>query len=144
MSKLFRRASNVTTASPPSYNASATDTELPPPFVDFPSSYRVGRRDASLVPLEQVKSHLILLGAFHKLRTTVEAQTTGWAGELEPKARWSVFVAVAVKRLEAYLEASEKVMLETVYDIPLDVALCLHAYQLNPRTFLLFCLSAPH
>jgi hypothetical protein len=136
MSKLFRRGSNntdTTSSSPPAYSADPSP-DRPPPFVDFPSSYRIGKQDASLVPLSAIKSHLKLLGSFHKLRTTVEAETTGWAGNLEPKARWSVFVCVAVNRFEKYLDVLATSS-EVGSVIPLDVALVLHSYQLNPRSF---------
>jgi len=127
---------------PPSY----VSTDDPPPPLDpvpravpdFPSTYQVGRSpDVRFVGVGDVKSHLVLLGAFRRLRDEVEAGKGGPQAEggvpLEPKARWAVFVQVAVYRFELLVRALEKSATELgTLTLPLDVALVLHSYLLNP------------
>ncbi|SGY62709.1 BQ5605_C007g04725 [Microbotryum silenes-dioicae] len=113
-----------------------TDRELPPPFSDFPESYLI-KNDVidRLVSPDSLASHLRVLGAFHKLRQVVEACDIGIVAPLVPEARYGVFVAIAVHRLELFVE---KVLThpDVGYGVPpLDVALVLHSYSLNPRCF---------
>ncbi|BGP18703.1 hypothetical protein JCM10213v2_006769 [Rhodosporidiobolus nylandii] len=143
MAALLRRASfsSVFSERPPSYTSTdpAPFNEPPPPFTAFPSRYSVKGRDVSFVEVRELKQHLKLLAAFHRLQKAVEAIPADgkhWAAGLEPKARWACFLAVAVRRYEIYLDKpvlSWKA--EEFAAVPLDVALVNHAYQLNPSAF---------
>ncbi|GAA6028929.1 hypothetical protein JCM8097_001510 [Rhodosporidiobolus ruineniae] len=126
--------SNVSESSnsPPSYLSSNSP---PPPFSAFPDQYRVGRYDVSLVSVGEIKAHLKVLGAFHRLRQAVESKTDGWAAHLDPKARWGVFVQIAVYRFALYIEAVKPHSISSPMVPPLDVAMVLHTYQLNPSRF---------
>ncbi|GJN92341.1 hypothetical protein Rhopal_005371-T1 [Rhodotorula paludigena] len=122
---------------PPSYRTVAEDAAPPPPFVEFPTTYTVGTNrlgnETAFVTVDELVLHLRLLGAFRKLRETVEAGGTGSiADHLEPKARWAVFVHVAVWRFECYLSLYETGALADLVVPPVDVALVWHTYMLNP------------
>ncbi|GAA5858865.1 hypothetical protein JCM8547_007132 [Rhodosporidiobolus lusitaniae] len=62
-------------------------------------------RRACLVSVDKPKQHLEILSAFHALRRQVEDDPSPprWIAHLEPKARWSCFLNIAVYRLELYL-----------------------------------------
>ncbi|GAA5975153.1 hypothetical protein JCM11641_004367 [Rhodosporidiobolus odoratus] len=90
------------------------------------------KEHASFTDVHELKLHLRVLAAFHQLRQNVEAESGGWAGHLEPKARWSCFVNVAVGRLADLAEVMSKDASRDVPVLPLDVMLVLHTYQLNP------------
>ncbi|GAA5910114.1 hypothetical protein JCM8208_000960 [Rhodotorula glutinis] len=113
MTKLLRRTSTTASDRPPSYRSSdstPTADSAPPPFTDFPSLYQVGRyRVEPWVTVDDVKDHLVLLGAFRKLRNDVEATKprADWPPSLEPKALWAIFVQVAVYRFEVVVHALE-------------------------------------
>lgn len=134
---MLRRVSSVLSDRPPSYRTVAEDAAPPPPFVEFPTKYMVGTNnlgnEAAFVTADELVLHLRLLGAFRKLRETVEAGGTGSiADHLEPKARWAVFVHVAVWRFECYLSLYETGALADLVVPPVDVALVWHTYMLNP------------
>ncbi|GAA6009145.1 uncharacterized protein JCM10292_005336 [Rhodotorula paludigena] len=134
---MLRRVSSVTSDRPPSYRTVAEDAAPPPPFVEFPTKYTVGTNrlgsEAAFVTADELVLHLRLLGAFRKLRETVEVGGTGSvADHLEPKARWAVFVHVAVWRFECYLSLYETGALADLVVPPVDVALVWHTYMLNP------------
>lgn len=136
---------------PPSYEPSngahvapdyvAEEDDAPPPAFDFPTSYSVGHhpnRESSgtlFIIRSDVQAHVRLLAAFERLRQKVEAGCAGIAADLDPKSRWSLFVNVAVHRLEMFLRImsmmSNEGHMEQVLP-PLDVAMALHAYMLQP------------
>ncbi|KPV73509.1 uncharacterized protein RHOBADRAFT_54728 [Rhodotorula graminis WP1] len=148
MSKLLRRISTTASDRPPSYRSTddppspppAADSDaVPPPFTEFPSLYQVGRyRVKPWVEVDDIKAHLVLLGAFRKLRDDVEATKprAEWPPNLEPKALWAVFVQVAVYRFEVVVHALEtSARALGAVTLPVDVALVLHAYLLNPLRY---------
>ncbi|GAA6053304.1 hypothetical protein JCM3770_006675 [Rhodotorula araucariae] len=142
MAALLRRISSTTSDRPPSYTTTGDPSppppvEPPPPFTAFPKTYRIGVYNVEpLVDMGNLKQHLSLLGAFFKLRERVEGMDqSGCAAHLEPKARWAVFVQVAVYRFELIVAAYEGTAAVEPPLLPLDVALILHAYMLNPMRY---------
>ncbi|GAA5842086.1 hypothetical protein JCM9279_002783 [Rhodotorula babjevae] len=146
MGKLLRRTSTTASDRPPSYRSNdgpspppAAADSAPPPFTDFPALYQVGRyRVDPWVTVDEVKAHLVLLGAFRQLRDDVEATKPrpDWPSSLEPKALWAIFVQVAVYRFEVLVHALETSASELgSMTLPVDVALVLHAYLLNPLRY---------
>lgn len=115
-----------------------SDTEAAPPhFSLFPTSFTIaGMQVSALVQTSDLKLHLCLLGAFHDLRKRVESGSEGITSELEPAARWSVFISIAVYRFEQYLASCVQDSGNTLEMPPLDVALVWHSYALNPRSVL--------
>lgn len=116
-------------------------SETPPPPFSFPTTYPVGQHNHKdsqgtlFLTRSDVLAHLRLLGAFDRLRETVERTSEGIAENLDAASRWSLFIEVAVYRLEIYLRA----LMATIHDgesekmlPPLDVCLVLHSYLLNP------------
>ncbi|GAA6028970.1 hypothetical protein JCM8097_001531 [Rhodosporidiobolus ruineniae] len=160
MPHLLRRLSRTSTASssgpPPPYTSTAStpsppsSSTVPPPAaapappVVFPEEYRVHPRlpTVCFVRPDQLLSHLKLLGAFHALEARVKAAPPGGAEielveqggkALDGKKRWALFVTMAVGRFERWLQKLEGNKLGASMLPPLDVALVLHSYQLNPR-----------
>lgn len=115
-----------------------SDTEAAPPYFSlFPTSFTIaGMQVSALVQTSDLKLHLRLLGAFHDLRKRVESWSEGITSELEPAARWSVFISIAVYRFEQYLASCVQDSGNTLEMPPLDVALVWHSYALNPRCVL--------
>lgn len=116
-------------------------SETPPPPFSFPTTYPVGQHNHKdsqgtlFLTRSDVLAHLRLLGAFDRLRKTVERTGEGIAQDLDAPSRWSLFVEVAVYRSEIYLRA----LMATIHDgepekvlPPLDVCLVLHSYIVNP------------
>ncbi|GAA6024172.1 hypothetical protein JCM10207_005592 [Rhodosporidiobolus poonsookiae] len=131
---LLRRTSPTSSNSAPAYDGPAA-SERPPAFTDFPSNYRVGSQQVLVIQVDQVKAHLKLLAAFHQLQKDVEAVSDGWTAHLEPKARWAVFVHIAVHRLELFLDTCTAGATTEWILPPLDVCLVLHSYMLNPGRY---------
>ncbi|GAA6022793.1 hypothetical protein JCM10207_000420 [Rhodosporidiobolus poonsookiae] len=135
---LLRRVSSTLSDRPPSYTTydpSDSPPGLPPPFTDFPPRYRVGKHEALLVQVGTVKCHLMLLAAFHKLRQDVEGISGGWTGHLEPKARWALFVQCAVRRFDLLFDQCCGRDPSMWLLPPLDVALVMHSFMLNPGRY---------
>ncbi|KAJ6570975.1 hypothetical protein DFH09DRAFT_1362572 [Mycena vulgaris] len=131
---------NALAASNSRLAAWAVKSEAPPAYT-FPTSFPLGGRYTTtpLVDVRQLKDHLVLLRAFTKLKTKVEALANRDAGiphmPSDKERRWAWFLGLAVERFETWCKAlkpsdSEKGM-ETVLP-PIDVLLVWHAYLLNP------------
>lgn len=116
---------------PPTYSPE----EAPPPsFNDFPGRYTVNNNLANpFVSVATLKQHLRLLGAFRALKERVQNARVGITAHLQQEARWGVFVAIALHRFEIWLERVIPVHAKRTELPPLDVALILHAYALNPK-----------
>jgi hypothetical protein len=127
---------------------------------------------AGIVPAEEeCVIHLRLLAAFSKLRNTISERQDlfGPADPSESRAaeqRWTIFVAQAVVRFEAWIstliadDLQSRLKVDTATDPekmdelmsipplkwtedmlpPLDVLMVLHSYMLNPHDFLQDCL----
>ncbi|EMS19043.1 protein of unknown function DUF1399 [Rhodotorula toruloides NP11] len=132
---MLRRKSSASSNPPPSYTSDAASSAPPPAFTDFPDSYTVNKQSGILfVDNGDLQAHLKLLAAFNALRQKVEAGCKGVAAELEPKARWTVFLYVAVWRMELWLEQRAREPAASPYP-PLDVLLIWHSARLNPLRF---------
>ncbi|CAE6461890.1 unnamed protein product, partial [Rhizoctonia solani] len=93
-----------------------------------------------LITVQEVKTHLVFLGAFARLKAEVKSQkgvdVRGSTDEL-----WAVYLARAVDRFAAWvskglpidLDASNARLLNEYEVPPLDVLMAWHAYLLNPR-----------
>jgi hypothetical protein len=123
-------------SSPPPF--SHTDPG-PPAYETESGTYKInGFKLPTLVPIPELKAHLLLLGAFHRLKAIVEEGE--WfifeKGSALPlmEAKWALFVERAVVRFGAWLQKGLRrqdrpkghITLEELP--PLDVALVLHAY----------------
>lgn len=98
-----------------------------------PCSQRVGKIDnVQFVTPSQLHRHLLLLGAFHSLRSKVEAVDFG--GISDPRAKWTVFAHLASYRYELYVKEIVAAGSGTVTLPPLDVAMVFHTHLLNPTS----------
>lgn len=92
-----------TTTSPPGYSANAPNDAPPSYTYNFPDEFTIGsKRIPAVVDVAQLKTHLRLLGAFHSLRSIVEAgedvRIPSHVRDFEPEQRWAWFVNLAVER----------------------------------------------
>lgn len=92
-----------TTAPPPGYNANAPSNAPPSYTHDFPEEFTINsKRVPAFVNVAQLKTHLRLLGAFHDLRSMVEAgedvRIPAQVRDFEADQRWGWFVNLAVER----------------------------------------------
>lgn len=87
----------------PPYSHDAPLDQPPPPYI-FPSRFTIGHETTygPLVPLEAVKSHLLISGEFAELKDRVEILDVSNILSVEvPKEkerRWAWFVGLAVER----------------------------------------------
>ncbi|GAA6028926.1 hypothetical protein JCM8097_001509 [Rhodosporidiobolus ruineniae] len=137
MSRLLRRVSSTTSDYPPSYitHDPSDSPAPPPPFVNFPDDYPIRGQPVQLLTAGPVKAHLKLLGAFRRLRLAAETIKNPQLAHLDERARWAVFIAVAVHRFEVYLDALSQHTGLQERVLPLDIALVLHSYQLSPQQY---------
>ncbi|CAE6480069.1 unnamed protein product [Rhizoctonia solani] len=136
-------ASGVPIPPPPRRNrpptaSSSNPQSLPPTFII--NQRTIGPFD--LITLDEIKAHLVLLGAFARLEARVKSQKDvdfrGSTDEL-----WAIYVARAVDRFAAWvskglpndLDTSHPRMLNEDEVPPLDVLMAWHAYMLNPRVY---------
>ncbi|KAG8968920.1 hypothetical protein FRC05_001288 [Tulasnella sp. 425] len=99
-----------------------------------------------------LQAHLVLLGAFHRLREEVRTFKGKADIPMEPDERWAVFLQRAVYRFEQWAvrmiggEGQEEALGEgpkvlTPDEVPpLDVVMVWHTYMLNPRNYYEDCL----
>lgn len=136
---------------PPSYDPSQTAGELPgyDNIVESLVVYTIGGQHTTpLVSIAEIKAHLLLLAAFHRLHTLVtEAEwwyndkTTSLDFRPLPEAKWGLFVTRAHHRFGLWLRQIVKRPSRTSGALahlqkkevpPLDVLLILHAYCEGP------------
>ncbi|GAA5856560.1 hypothetical protein JCM8547_005863 [Rhodosporidiobolus lusitaniae] len=119
---------------------------VPAPSPVFPSTYPIhpSLPPTLLLTPSSLSSHLLLLSSFHALRLAVSALPShsglGAGKELGGDEKWGLFVTTAVWRFEKFLEmlrgkGEGHVKEELGGVMPLDCALVLHTYLLNPRRF---------
>ncbi|KAG9036597.1 hypothetical protein FRB95_008431 [Tulasnella sp. JGI-2019a] len=131
---------------------SVLDHNLPPTF----------RIDKSYIPAlvksSDLQAHLILLGAFHRLREQVKTQKGQRDFPLTPDEAWAVFLERAVHRLQCWITgvvgdggddggANNATMARslTPEEFPsIDVMMVWHTYMLSPRTYYEDCLRMHH
>lgn len=137
--------------SPPSYDPS----DAPPAAGDLPGYqntaetlvvYTIGAQNATpLVSIAEIKAHLLLLAAFHRLHALVtEAEwwyndkTTSLDFRPLPETKWALFITRAHHRFGLWLRHIVKrpsrtsgilAHLQKKEVPPLDVLLVLHAYR---------------
>ncbi|KAG9048661.1 hypothetical protein FS837_012289 [Tulasnella sp. UAMH 9824] len=160
----------ATTAEAPAYNVDALDA-LPAyddctgstcAFVPaagindkVPNHFKINEKYVKVqVMPSELQAHLVLLGAFHRLREEVR-NLTGIKADIpmEPDERYAVFLQRAVYRFEQWAvrmigtgddgedEASGQPRGLAPNEVPpLDVIMVWHTYMLNPRTYYEDCL----
>ncbi|KAG9004277.1 hypothetical protein FRB94_002497 [Tulasnella sp. JGI-2019a] len=123
------------------------------------TTYRIGTKHTPpLVLPSYLEAHLILLGAFHRLREGVRTQK-GWVDvetpRLSPDELWAIFLERAVYRFEMWATKMMDALNTEEMDTgtaqadgrldpdrvpPLDVILVWHTYMLNPLDYHEDCL----
>ncbi|KAF8320656.1 hypothetical protein DL93DRAFT_2163647 [Clavulina sp. PMI_390] len=134
---------------PPNYERLSDSTALPAydgppnPLETLPPTFKIGTRYTTpLISVAQVKSHLLLLGAFCRLRRRVFEEPSPIDPSMREDVKWVLFLTRAALRFELWVRCvvckdarrrGEMPLLLQEYEIPpLDVLLCWHAYLLNP------------
>ncbi len=129
-------------------------TFIPSQGIDdkLPNHFRIGKEYCTpLVHCSDLQAHLILLGAFHRLKEEVYSHKGSQDVLQTPDERWAVFLARAVHRFERWVtrmmgEDGESVDATATHPLlpmqvpPLDVIIVWHSYMLNPRTYYEDCL----
>ncbi|CAE6501435.1 unnamed protein product [Rhizoctonia solani] len=117
----------------------ANEPKPPPPTLII-NGKTIGPFD--LITVQEVKTHLVFLGAFTRLKAEVKSQkgvdVRGSTDEL-----WAIYLARAVNRFATWvskglptdLDASNARQLNEDEVPPLDVLMAWHAYLLNPRVY---------
>ncbi|KAG8895757.1 hypothetical protein FRB99_000362, partial [Tulasnella sp. 403] len=131
------------------YKDSRPFSPFPAIGVKVPSTFRVGEKyTTALVLPSEIQAHLLLLGAFHRLREEVRTQKGKWDVAMQPDEMWAVFLERAVYRFECWTtqlladaedEGPER-RLTPEECPPLDVMMVWHTYMLNPREYYEDCL----
>jgi hypothetical protein len=120
---------------PPSYNEYPTE---------LPATFPIGDHEVPpLVNVTDLQAHLRLLGAFDRLKYTVQQPAEGIPSGMQPEHLWVLFLNRAVYRFEAFMAAiwpNNVVIASTEATMPpLDVLMVWHTYLLvwRPSTVLL-------
>ncbi|KAF9644170.1 hypothetical protein BDM02DRAFT_3175056, partial [Thelephora ganbajun] len=137
----------VDTEEPPTYTVidrfPNPGHSLPPSYDD--TTFTIGSRTVSrpLVTIEQLKSHLRLLGMFARMKQKVEEPDSdpqlaenipSLAKAQSPQKRWVWFLELAVERFERWV-ASLNTSGGLFIIPPIDVWIIWHAYMLNPMWY---------
>lgn len=131
-------------ASPPPFSPGLIE---PPAYGSSTNIHKInGQKILPLVSVPELKAHLLLLGAFHRLKTNVEEAE--WfifeKGSALPlmEVKWALFVERAVERFKIWLqrvvqrpERSKRPLAGREIP-PLDVLMVLHTYCKHLRLFL--------
>ncbi|KAH7101533.1 hypothetical protein BKA62DRAFT_770548 [Auriculariales sp. MPI-PUGE-AT-0066] len=97
----------------------------------LPETFSIGFKHTSpLVSIDEVKAHLLVLGAFNKLKLRV-THANAANGGLEAQDAWTVFLCRAVHRFQLWIESVQELP-QAGYLPPLDVLMVWHSYMLNP------------
>ncbi|KAG8927127.1 hypothetical protein FRC01_007980 [Tulasnella sp. 417] len=141
----------------PGYNDSNGPSSIfvPSQGIDekLPNHFKINNQYVTprLFPSE-LQAHLVLLGAFYRLREEVRTFKGKADIAMEPDDRWAVYLQRAVYRFEQWAarmiggEGQEEVLGEGPKVLapnevpPLDVLMVWHTYMLNPRTYYEDCL----
>ncbi|KAG8905515.1 hypothetical protein FRB99_008774 [Tulasnella sp. 403] len=136
----------------PSSDTPAYPVFVPSPHIDelLPPRFNINRKDlAPLVEPSELQAHLVLLGAFHRLRSEVGEQRSANGFPLTSVEMWAIFLQRAVHRFQLWAqwmnwneESTERGLGYLAFDEcpPLDVMMVWHTYMLNPRTYYEDCL----
>ncbi|KAG9040312.1 hypothetical protein FS837_000813, partial [Tulasnella sp. UAMH 9824] len=135
-----------------------SSTFIPSPTINgkLPNHFKInGQYVKPQVMPSDLQAHLVLLGAFHRLREEVRTvKGTATDIPMQPDERYAVFLQRAVYRFEQWAvrmiggEGSEEegVIPEAARLLapsevpPLDVTMVWHTYMLNPRTYYEDCI----
>lgn len=135
----------------PSYGASESPF-IPSPHIDdkLPNHFKInGQYTPTLLRPSDLQAHLILLGAFHRLREEVRTQKGKDDIPMQPDERWAVFLQRAVFRFECWADRmigmntddEETTRVLTPLEVPpLDAMMVWHTYMLNPTVYHEDCL----
>ncbi|KAG8905514.1 hypothetical protein FRB99_008773 [Tulasnella sp. 403] len=138
----------------PAYEAQGPSGSSPRIDDLLPPLLRINLKDTDpLVKPSDLQAHLVLLGAFHRLREEVRTQKGKVDLQLEPDEMWAVFLQRAVHRFQLWVQrvignddSDERIPGPLAPDEcpPLDVMMVWHTYMLNPRTYYEDCLRMNH
>lgn len=135
-----------------------SSTFIPSPNINakLPNHFKINAQyvKPQVMPSD-IQAHLVLLGAFHRLREEVKTvKGTATDIPMQPDERYAVFLQRAVYRFEQWAvrmiggEGSEEegVIPEAARPLapsevpPLDVTMAWHTYMLNPRVYYEDCI----
>ena len=112
----------------------------PPPFstddpTELPANFPIGEHEvAPLVNLEDLQAHLRLLGAFDRLKYTVQHPVGEIPANIQQEDLWALFLHRAVHRFETFMSAAwpdnVAVASNEATMPPLDVLMVWHTYLL--------------
>ena len=92
----------------PAYGETGTSSAVPidtPIDSSLPTSFTInGKEVQPLVRPSDLRAHLVLLGAFLRLREEIHTQKQQACFPTEPNDRWTVFIAKAVYRFQCWVE----------------------------------------
>jgi hypothetical protein len=125
---------------PSSSSAAPEGTEPPPPSytaypTELPTTFPIGEHNVPpLVNVTDLQAHLRLLGAFHRLKYTVEYPDNGLPPGIQREHLWLLFINRAVFKFETFMSATwpdDVVVASTEASMPpLDVLMVWHTYLL--------------
>ncbi|KAF8320657.1 hypothetical protein DL93DRAFT_2093994 [Clavulina sp. PMI_390] len=122
----------------------------PNPLEALPPTFKIGKLYTTpLISVAQVKSHLLVLGAFCRLRRRVLDEPSPIDPFMREDVKWTLFLTRAALRFELWVHEvvskdarrrGEMPLLLQEYEIPpLDVLLFWHAYLLSPVSYFHDC-----
>jgi len=134
---------------PSASSAPPEGSEQPPPSyaeypTELPTTFPIGTHEVPpLVNVTDLQAHLRLLGAFGRLKYTVQHPVDGLPPGMQQEHLWILFLNRAVDRFEAFMSATwpnNVVVASTEATMPpLDVLMVWHTYLLVwhplPSTF---------
>jgi len=113
--------------------------QLPPSYTEYPTelpaTFPIGKHEVSpLVNVTDLQAHLRILGAFDRLKYTVQHPEVGLPPGMGREHLWILFLNRAVHRFEAFMSApwpDNVVLASTEATVPpLDVLMVWHTYLL--------------
>jgi len=125
---------------PSTSSAPPEGSEQPPPAyaeypTELPTTFPIGEHEVPpLVNVTDLQAHLRLLGAFDRLKYTVQHPEDGPPPGMQREHLWILFLNMAVQRFEAFMSATwpnNAVVASTEATMPpLDVLMVWHTYLL--------------
>ena len=125
---------------PSTSSAHRQGSDQPPPAyteypTELPTTFPIGKHEVPpLVNVTDLQAHLRLLGAFDRLKYTVEHPDDGLPARMQREHLWILFLNRAVQRFEAFMSATwpnNVVVASTEATMPpLDVLMVWHTYLL--------------
>ena len=138
--KAYTMSSSGQFGLPSTSSAHPEGSEQPPPAytkypTELPTTFPIGKHEVPpLVNVTDLQAHLRLLGAFDRLKYTVQHPDGGPPAGMQQEHLWILFLNRAVQRFEAFMSAtwpSNLVVASTEATMPpLDVLMVWHTYLL--------------